>query len=69
MSEQATKVAEFTVTGNSYAPDGVLRDHLGALVEHPPDHPCMLALAVCGATCNNATITYHAKQGAFRATG
>mmetsp|Transcript_20634 Transcript_20634/g.57264 ORF Transcript_20634/g.57264 Transcript_20634/m.57264 type:complete len:1008 (+) Transcript_20634:154-3177(+) len=68
-ADTSGQLAEYGITGNSYAPEGVLKDSRNALVEHPPDQPCLLAMAVCGATCNNATITYHAEQGQYQRIG
>eukprot|EP00191_Tetraselmis_sp_GSL018_P014686 CAMPEP_0177588372 /NCGR_PEP_ID=MMETSP0419_2-20121207/6190_1 /TAXON_ID=582737 /ORGANISM="Tetraselmis sp., Strain GSL018" /LENGTH=1007 /DNA_ID=CAMNT_0019078565 /DNA_START=254 /DNA_END=3277 /DNA_ORIENTATION=+ len=68
-AHNSDRLVDFSVTGNSYAPEGVIKDSKNALVEHPPDNPCLLPLALCAALCNDAMISYQAEQGQYQRIG
>jgi magnesium-transporting ATPase (P-type) len=64
-------LAEYDVTGTSYAPEGkvLLAGGGGGEVAFPADLPCLLQAAVCCALCNDSHLTYAADRGAYQRVG
>ncbi|OAE30699.1 hypothetical protein AXG93_402s1120 [Marchantia polymorpha subsp. ruderalis] len=62
-------VAQYDVTGTTYAPDGIIRDSTGVQLEHPADLPCLLHLSMCSALCNDSKLQYNSEKGAYDKIG
>eukprot|EP00249_Psilotum_nudum_P020077 c27552_g1_i1 orf=73-3078(+) len=60
---------EYTVTGITYAPDGVIYDSASVQIEHPAQQPCLLHIAMCSSMCNNSSIRYNAEKGLYEKIG
>lgn len=61
--------AEYTVTGTTYAPDGVINDSAGLQLQHPAHFPCLLHIAMCSALCNDSSLQYNPDKGAYEKIG
>jgi Ca2+ transporting ATPase len=64
-------LTEYCVTGNTYAPEGVITEaHVGGkVVEHPADMASVLHLAICSSLCNDSTLTYNGDKHAYDKIG
>ncbi|KAL4420461.1 hypothetical protein ABPG75_010117 [Micractinium tetrahymenae] len=70
LAGHAGALAEFEITGTSYAPEGKVLDGVtGAEVAFPADLPCLLQAAVCSALCNDSHLTYAADRGVYQRVG
>jgi hypothetical protein len=49
------EIAQYEISGTTYAPEGVVSDQSGARVQEPAAQPCLLNAALCrcaaGRTC------------------
>lgn len=61
--------AEYTVTGTTYGPDGVIYDSAGLQLQHPAHLPCLLHIAMCSALCNDSSLQYNPDKGAYEKIG
>lgn len=61
--------AEYTVTGTTYAPDGVIYDSAGLQLQHPAHLPCLLHIAMCSALCNDSSLQYNPDKGTYEKIG
>ncbi|KAI3430776.1 hypothetical protein D9Q98_009188 [Chlorella vulgaris] len=62
-------VAEFDITGTSYAPEGKVYSRGGGEVAFPADLPCLLQAALCCALCNDSHLHYAADRGQYQRVG
>jgi len=68
-ADRPEAMVDFDVTGNSYAPEGVVLDAGGALVDHPADMPSVLHLAMCASLCNDSAVQYNGETHAYDKIG
>lgn len=61
--------AEYTVTGTTYGPDGVIYDSAGLQLQHPAHLPCLLHIAMCSALCNDSSLQYNPDKGTYEKIG
>lgn len=61
--------AEYTVTGTTYAPDGVIYESDGLQLQHPAHFPCLLHIAMCSALCNDSSLQYNPDKGTYEKIG
>ncbi|XP_057852487.1 calcium-transporting ATPase 3, endoplasmic reticulum-type [Cryptomeria japonica] len=61
--------SQYTVTGATYAPDGVVHDLAGLQLDHPAHLPCLLHIAMCSALCNDSTLQYNPDKGSYEKIG
>ncbi|KAK9866314.1 hypothetical protein WJX84_001071 [Apatococcus fuscideae] len=62
-------IAEYQVTGNTYAPEGTLSEVGGGLVSLPADSPGLLNVAMTCALCNDSSLYYAADKGVYQQVG
>ncbi|KAL4181762.1 hypothetical protein AMTRI_Chr12g239000 [Amborella trichopoda] len=60
---------EYTVTGTTYAPEGIIFDAAGLQLEFPAQFPCLLHIAMCSALCNESTLQYNPDKGNYDKIG
>ncbi|KAG9440602.1 hypothetical protein H6P81_020767 [Aristolochia fimbriata] len=60
---------EYTVSGTTYAPEGIIFDSEGMQLEFPAQLPCLLHLAMCSALCNESTLQYNPDRGNYEKIG
>eukprot|EP00884_Botryococcus_braunii_P019514 jgi/Botrbrau1/6246/Bobra.0129s0001.2 len=65
----AQGLADFTVTGTTFTPEGEIVEEGGRVVEHPGDHSCLLRMAMCSALCNDSIVVYAADKEAYQKVG
>eukprot|EP00897_Mesotaenium_endlicherianum_P009526 jgi/Mesen1/8601/ME000005S08568 len=58
-------IEEFSVSGTTYAPEGLVFRSNNTPVEHPADMPAIRQLATCAALCNDACVQYNAEKGTY----
>lgn len=63
------ELTTFEVTGNTYAPDGVLYWGQGQPLDLPPEQPCLLKLAICSALCNDSSLSFAPEKGTYQRVG
>ncbi|XP_052487133.1 calcium-transporting ATPase 3, endoplasmic reticulum-type isoform X1 [Gossypium raimondii] len=63
------EVAEFGVSGTTYAPEGFIFDNTGVQLEFPAQLPCLLHLAMCSALCNESLLQYNPDKGNYEKIG
>ncbi|XP_022768634.1 calcium-transporting ATPase 3, endoplasmic reticulum-type isoform X4 [Durio zibethinus] len=62
-------IAEFGVTGTTYAPEGFIFDSTGIQLEFPAQLPCLLHIAMCSALCNESLLQYNPDNGNYEKIG
>ncbi|XP_021284926.1 calcium-transporting ATPase 3, endoplasmic reticulum-type [Herrania umbratica] len=62
-------VAEFGVSGTTYAPEGFIFDSSGIQLEFPAQLPCLLHIAMCSALCNESLLQYNPDKGNYEKIG
>ncbi|XVE55734.1 hypothetical protein DITRI_Ditri03aG0182000 [Diplodiscus trichospermus] len=62
-------IAEFAVSGTSYAPEGFIFDSTGIQLEFPAQLPCLLHIAMCSALCNESLLQYNPDKGNYEKIG
>ncbi|XP_031484336.1 calcium-transporting ATPase 3, endoplasmic reticulum-type [Nymphaea colorata] len=60
---------EYSVTGTTYAPEGIIMDLGGVQLEFPAQFPCLLHIAMCSALCNESTLQYNPEKGSYEKIG
>ena len=65
----ASRVDEYGVTGNTYAPDGVVTSLAGEVVERQADASCLLHMAMCGCLCNESSVFYNGATKSYSKIG
>ncbi|MBA0691741.1 hypothetical protein Goari_009353, partial [Gossypium aridum] len=63
------EVAEFGVSGTTYAPEGFIFDNTGVQLEFPAQLPCLLHIAMCSALCNESLLQYNPDKGNYEKIG
>ncbi|KAH9689965.1 calcium-transporting ATPase 3 endoplasmic reticulum-type [Citrus sinensis] len=67
--QQGPIIAEYGVTGTTYAPEGVVFDSSGIQLEFPAQLPCLLHIARCSALCNESVLQYNPDKGNYEKIG
>ncbi|KAB5526586.1 hypothetical protein DKX38_020433 [Salix brachista] len=67
-------IAEYSVSGTSYAPEGMIFGSTGLQgkkekVEFPAQLPCLLHIAMCSAVCNESILQYNPDKGIYEKIG
>ncbi|KAK3425613.1 calcium-transporting ATPase 3, endoplasmic reticulum-type isoform X1 [Eucalyptus grandis] len=62
-------LAEYSVSGTTYAPEGFIFDKSGMKLEFPAQHPCLLQIAMCSALCNESVLQYNPDKGDYEKIG
>ncbi|KAF7830531.1 calcium-transporting ATPase 3, endoplasmic reticulum-type [Senna tora] len=62
-------VAEYSVSGTTYAPEGIIFDSSGMQLDFPAQQPCLLHTAMCSALCNESTLQYNPDKGKYEKIG
>ncbi|XP_068655708.1 calcium-transporting ATPase 3, endoplasmic reticulum-type [Aristolochia californica] len=60
---------EYTVSGTTYAPEGIIFDSEGIQLEFPAQFPCLLHIAMCSALCNESILQYNPDRGNYEKIG
>ncbi|KAL4282059.1 hypothetical protein GQ457_03G035020 [Hibiscus cannabinus] len=67
--QNGPEVAEFGVSGTTYAPEGFIFDSTGVQLEFPAQLPCLLHIAMCSALCNESLLQYNPDKGNYEKIG
>ncbi|XVE95043.1 hypothetical protein REPUB_Repub02eG0062200 [Reevesia pubescens] len=62
-------IAEFGVSGTTYAPEGFIFDSTGIQLDLPAQLPCLLHMAMCSALCNESLLQYNPDKGNYEKIG
>ncbi|KAJ6675949.1 CALCIUM-TRANSPORTING ATPASE [Salix viminalis] len=73
-------IAEYSVSGTSYAPEGMIfgstglqppwqRNSCHKKIEFPAQLPCLLHIAMCSAVCNESILQYNPDKGIYEKIG
>ncbi|KAJ6872025.1 calcium-transporting ATPase 3 [Populus alba x Populus x berolinensis] len=62
-------IAEYSVNGTSYAPEGMIFGSSGLQIEFPAQLPCLLHIAMCSAVCNESILQYNPDRGIYEKIG
>ncbi|KAF9668462.1 hypothetical protein SADUNF_Sadunf14G0006100 [Salix dunnii] len=62
-------IAEYSVSGTSYAPEGMIFGGTGLQIEFPAQSPCLLHIAMCSAVCNESILQYNPDKGIYEKIG
>ncbi|XP_039140541.1 calcium-transporting ATPase 3, endoplasmic reticulum-type isoform X2 [Dioscorea cayenensis subsp. rotundata] len=60
---------DFTVTGTTFAPEGLIFDMTGMQLEFPAQFPCLLHIAMCSSLCNESTLQYNPDKRNYEKIG
>ncbi|KAF3320457.1 calcium-transporting ATPase 3, endoplasmic reticulum-type [Carex littledalei] len=60
---------EYSVSGTTYAPEGLIYDNEGAQLEFPAKLPCLLHIALCSALCNESILQYNPDKRMYEKIG
>ncbi|XP_042507926.1 calcium-transporting ATPase 3, endoplasmic reticulum-type [Macadamia integrifolia] len=60
---------EYSVSGTTYAPEGVIFDSAGMKLEFPAQLSCLLHISMCSALCNESTLQYNPDKGTYEKIG
>ncbi|KAG2429498.1 hypothetical protein HXX76_010734 [Chlamydomonas incerta] len=64
-----SSLMEFSITGTTYSPDGMILGPSGAVLQRPADSPCLLHLAMGAALCNDSALVYRPDKGTYQRIG
>ncbi|KAE8057039.1 hypothetical protein FH972_013761 [Carpinus fangiana] len=67
--ERGPVVSEYSVSGTTYAPEGIIFDSTGMQLEFPAQLPCLLHIAMCSALCNESVLQYNPDKGNYEKIG
>ncbi|KAK4559876.1 hypothetical protein RGQ29_008884 [Quercus rubra] len=67
--ERGSVISEYSVSGTTYAPEGIIFDSSGMLLEFPAELPCLLHIAICSALCNESVLQYNPDKGNYEKIG
>ncbi|KAM1289303.1 hypothetical protein ACFX13_016945 [Malus domestica] len=67
--QHAPVISEYSVSGTTYAPEGIIFDSTGHQLELPPQTPCLLHIAMCSALCNESILQYNPDKGNYEKIG
>ncbi|KAK8465394.1 hypothetical protein PHAVU_009G072366 [Phaseolus vulgaris] len=62
-------VSEYSVSGTTYAPEGIIFDSTGMQLDFSAELPCLLHMAMCSALCNESTLQYNPDKGNYEKIG
>ncbi|CAN1135632.1 Calcium-transporting ATPase 3, endoplasmic reticulum-type, partial [Linum perenne] len=62
-------ITEYSISGTTYAPDGIIYDNNGLQLELPAKLPCLLHLAMCSALCNDSVLQYNPDKSCYEKIG
>ncbi|KAI5404162.1 hypothetical protein KIW84_051341 [Lathyrus oleraceus] len=62
-------VTEYSVSGTTYAPEGIIFDKAGVQLDIPAQSQCLLHMAMCSALCNESTLQYNPDKGMYEKIG
>ncbi|XP_010273141.1 PREDICTED: calcium-transporting ATPase 3, endoplasmic reticulum-type isoform X1 [Nelumbo nucifera] len=61
--------SEYSVSGTTYAPEGIIFDGAGMQLEFPAQLPSLLHIVMCSALCNESTLQYNPDKGNYEKIG
>ncbi|CAA6667467.1 unnamed protein product [Spirodela intermedia] len=61
--------SEYTVSGTTYSPEGLIFDAAGVQLEFPAQFPCLLHIAMCSALCNESILQYNPDKKNYEKIG
>ncbi|GIL89579.1 hypothetical protein Vretimale_1863 [Volvox reticuliferus] len=64
-----TSLMDFEVTGTTYSPEGMILGPSGAVLQRPPDSPCLLHMAMAASLCNDSALVYRPDKGTYQRIG
>ncbi|XP_048436073.1 calcium-transporting ATPase 3, endoplasmic reticulum-type isoform X2 [Pyrus x bretschneideri] len=67
--QHAPVISEYSVSGTTYAPEGIIFDSTGHQLELPAQTPCLLHIAMCSALCNESILQYNPDKGNYEKIG
>ncbi|TXG52550.1 hypothetical protein EZV62_021719 [Acer yangbiense] len=67
--QQGPLIAEYGVSGTTYAPEGIVFDSNGQQLEFPAQLPCLLHIAMGSALCNESVLQYNPDKGNYEKIG
>jgi Ca2+ transporting ATPase len=67
--EHGSVISEYSVSGTTYAPEGIIFDGTGMQLEFPAQLPCLLHIAMCSALCNESVLQYNPDKGNYEKIG
>ncbi|XP_068326555.1 calcium-transporting ATPase 3, endoplasmic reticulum-type-like [Pyrus communis] len=67
--QHAPVISEYSVSGTTYAPEGIIFDSTGHQIELPAQTPCLLHIAMCSALCNESILQYNPDKGNYEKIG
>eukprot|EP00258_Populus_trichocarpa_P035599 XP_024451618.1 calcium-transporting ATPase 3, endoplasmic reticulum-type isoform X1 [Populus trichocarpa] len=62
-------IAEYSVSGTSYAPEGIIFGSSGMQIQFPAQLPSLLHVAMCSAICNESILQYNPDKGSYEKIG
>ncbi|GKV20049.1 hypothetical protein SLEP1_g30224 [Rubroshorea leprosula] len=68
-TQRGPLIAEYGLSGTTYAPDGIIFDSSGIQLEFPARLPCLLHIAMCSALCNESVLQYNPDKGTYEKIG
>ncbi|XP_027356171.1 calcium-transporting ATPase 3, endoplasmic reticulum-type isoform X1 [Abrus precatorius] len=68
-AKRSAVVSEYSVSGTTYAPEGIIFDSTGMQLDFPAQLPCLLHMAMCSALCNESTLQYNPDKGNYEKIG
>ncbi|KAM2544196.1 hypothetical protein TB1_015916 [Malus domestica] len=67
--QHAPVISEYSVSGTTYAPEGIIFYSTGHQLELPAQTPCLLHIAMCSALCNESILQYNPDKGNYEKIG
>lgn len=64
-SPSKASLHEYSITGTTYAPEGLVIDASGVNVQRPAALPSLLQVALCCSLCNDSAVQYNAERGTY----
>ncbi|KAK9946378.1 hypothetical protein M0R45_011846 [Rubus argutus] len=62
-------ISEYSVSGTTFAPEGIIFDSTGSQLEFPAQLPCLLHIAMSSALCNESVLQYNPDKGSYEKIG
>ncbi|XP_024029035.1 calcium-transporting ATPase 3, endoplasmic reticulum-type [Morus notabilis] len=62
-------IAEYNVSGTTYAPEGIIFDSTGTQLDFPAQLPCLIHISMCSALCNESILQYNPDKGNYEKIG
>ena len=69
IADGPSTLKEYQVTGNTFAPEGMIIDSGGVVLDHPADQPAILHIASCASLNNGSTLWYNSEAGTYKNIG